>query len=190
MVFVLPCIAMPPPLLPPQYPITMTGIETKDKTLADKLRNTNYLQDEFLEAKREFKDTLLPFLLELTNKNKKITVLLLEAEQILPEKFEFDQQRNFYIRRYNGLLRALIPDTGIIGKNIYRMSLTNKVILGEYGEYLLPDRIHLARKDKPTVTPPTLLTNMNAMFNLLCNRFFEDEEKSYCCQGEEVRNVL
>ena len=171
------------------HPITMTGSEAKNKELADKLRNSDYLEQEFLEAKREFKDSLIPFLTNLVKRNANMTIILMEAEQILPEVFEFDGRRNFYIRRYNGLMRALIPDQGLLingSRKIFRVSLPNKVIDSPMGDgYFLPDRIHLARKDKAVVTPPTLLANWNSMFNLLCNRYQPVQpNQNYCCQKD------
>ena len=112
------------------------------------------------------------------------TVLVLEAEPISPEVYPLDAQRNIHVREHNELLKELIPETGLDGK-IFRISANKKVVKHPNNKYMLPDRFHLQKKDKPRVTPPTLLTNINIMANFLCNRYQENAvESKLCCKRE------
>jgi len=108
--------------------------------------------------------------------------LVLEAEPISPEVYDLDSQRNKHVREHNELLRKVIPENGLDGK-IFRISVNTKVVQHPNGKFMLPDRFHLQKKDKPRVTPPTLLTNINVMANFLCNRF-ETEKNGLCCESQ------
>ena len=121
---------------------------------------------------------------ELKFWSKYANILILEAEPISPEINPLDARRNKYIKAHNRLLRKLIPKSGLDGR-IFRISANTKVVKHPNGEYMLPDRIHLQKKDEPRVTPPTLLTNINIMANFLCNRYQRNAKKrDLCCSSQ------
>ena len=47
------------------------------------------------------------------------------------------------------------------------------------GYLMSADRFHLMAKDSPRDTCPTLIANLNIIFNYLCNRFTQEE--NLCC---------
>ena len=122
---------------------------------------------------------------ELRFWSKYATIIILEAEPISPEIHPLDARRNKYINAHNRLLRKLIPKSGLDGR-IFRISANRKVVKHPNGKYMLPDRIHLQKKDEPRVTPPTLLTNINIIANFLCNRFQQNANKRDLCCGSQV----
>ena len=166
------------------HPMTMSGTEDRGEeylSLFTENITNPFLESEYREAVEHFKEQCFPFIKFLLTQNPNIKFIILEGEYILPEIFEYDHHRNFYIRKYNNMLRSLIPDDGI-DDQIYRLSVNTINIYGQKpGDYLLPDRVHLARKDMASVTPVTLLTNWNVMFNLLCNRYLGEEQEDLCC---------
>ena len=114
---------------------------------------------------------------------------MIEAEPISPVVYPLDAQRNVHVAAHNKLLKEVIPETGLDGK-IFRISANTKVVKHPNGKFMLPDRFHLQKKDKPRVTPPTLLTNINIMANFLCNRHQENAiEENLCCKRKLERYV-
>lgn len=160
------------------HPVTMSGIE-RDETWNNTLTNTTYMADEAKRANLQMRTSVLD---ELRLWGEYATILVLEAEPISPEVYPLDRERNQHVRAHNELLRELIPEGGLDGK-IFRISVNTKVVQHPNQKFMLPDRFHLQKKDKPRVTPPTLLTNINVMANFLCNRHQEQAvESKLCCK--------
>lgn len=155
------------------HPLTMTGFENKNNITADYIKSNADTADA--TAKKA-----IPILLETAlRQNSKI--LVFEAEPLQPEVQKYDPLRNILIDRHNEVLKELIPDEGL-QNTIFRVSMNlNTVHLD--GNYMLPDRIHLMKKDVPRKTPPPMLANLNTVFNFLCNRF--DRNQDLCCQNND-----
>lgn len=167
------------------HPVTMSGIE-RDQTWNDTLTNTTYMLDEATRAGEQMRTQVIE---ELRLWSEYATVLVIEAEPISPVVYPLDAQRNVHVAAHNKLLKEVIPETGLDGK-IFRISANTKVVKHPNGKFMLPDRFHLQKKDKPRVTPPTLLTNINIMANFLCNRHQENAvEENLCCKRKLERYV-
>jgi hypothetical protein len=167
------------------HPVTMSGLE-RDPTWNDTLTNTTYMLDEATRAGEQMRTQVIE---ELKLWSKYATVLVIEAEPISPVVYPLDAQRNVHVAAHNKLLKEVIPETGLDGK-IFRISANLKVVQHPNGKFMLPDRFHLQKKDKPRVTPPTLLTNINIMANFLCNRYQENASQgNLCCKRELERYV-
>lgn len=185
---ILPDLVIMPAMI--LHPLVASGAEERFPEVYERLANKTdpFMDSEYKFALEHMEQKCLPFVKFVLRLKPSMKFIFIEAEKIGPNRFEFDADRNYYIDKYNLFLRDLIPDDGI-NDQIYRMSVSTINSLGEKAnDYLLPDRIHLSRKDTPAIIPPTLLVNWNVMFNLLCNRYLKPEEPSlngytphYCC---------
>ena len=152
------------------HPLTMTGWE----------RKSNITAEEIIDAAERADITAKNALSIIMNVAKSIgaKVLILEAEPVKPEVEKFDSLRNELIDKHNVVLEKLIPDEGIDG-TLFRLSMNLKSVNID-GAFMLPDRIHLIKKDIPRKTPPAMLANLNTIFNFLCNKY--DSNANLCCQ--------
>ena len=57
-----------------------------------------------------------------------------------------------------------------LNNKIFRMTVTRKTVVGLDGQYMLPDRAHLIRKDSEHEIPPAMKANLNLILNFMCNR--------------------
>ena len=149
------------------HPLSASGNEARYPEIHAKIANQThpYMDYQYNLAISSFKDRLLPFFKKMSRFNSKMVIIILESEKIKPNRYEFDEDRNFYIEKYNHFLRKMIPDEGISGFNIYRVSINEMTALGmKRGDYLTADRIHAARKDSAHVISPPLLAHWNVIF--------------------------
>ena len=152
-----------------------------------------FWKENYPPAAEALKRKLFPFLLEHTLTHNSI-VALFPAEPIHPEVNEFDPQRNVYIKKYNKVLNAIVAaydrrlkESDV--KRIFLISANLKTVQGPDSKtFLLPDRFHLVKKDKPVATPVSISANLHVLINLICNRYQEDQssgkdEDQLCCKS-------
>ena len=96
-----------------------------------------------------------------------------------PNLHAFDGKRNELIQMYNERLAILVPENGIDGK-IFRMSVNQETVKAPNGAYMLPDRLHLMKKDQQVDNPPTMKANINLILNFMCNNVIKPSD-STCC---------
>ena len=187
------------------HAITLTGKE-KNQKRAKQIKEKNVIEKD---GKIEIDDAQILIEQVLKNKNenehdsfanvfKSCEIIYMEVEGIRPELYEFDRNRNVWIDKMNEKLRELLPrdsDSTTNGsnalnlqRNLQRMSVNLKTAKSKSRKtgkdiwLMAKDRFHLQSKESPRDTSPTLLANMNIIFNYLCNRFGrDDQDDNLCC---------
>ena len=160
--------------------VTHSGHELHSPLLAHELFNSTKVHDELEHMKHIFKTKIMPELERLSEKGT--TILILDSEPILPELLNYDKKRNYYINDFNEFMMKSIPELGI--KNIHRISITKRTVVGPAGMHLMPDRMHLIRHQDTISISPNLLVNLNIIINFLCNRF--EPSDNLCCKNVKV----
>ena len=161
------------------HALTMSGREDQDEKLLKSMKNGTFFVETFSKVEKEFREIFFPFIVERAEVDGAI-VILLSAEGIYPEIKMFDKERNFYIKKYNDLMVEEVRKYEKEKSNnpkkskskIFLMTVNRKISKCPTNDcYLLPDRFHLAKKDRPYAIPVTILSNLNILFNLACNRY-------------------
>lgn len=166
----------------------MSGLETSNLTIYQKLNQSNFWPQTMETAQLHFQEFFNNFLSAqflMKDKSKmdsnpvqnarhmiqeskcSTSIIILAAELIQPEVEKFDHQRNIYIQKFNSFVEHFVQEKNNSRVKFIKFNLQTYQGLHQ-GEYLLPDRFHLAKKDNYYVIPSPLLVNFNFIFNLLC----------------------
>lgn len=159
------------------HPIFTSGFERTAQGFATIQNGT--LQKENIDKEMIlWRDFLMPLLQEEIVDSGKIFIIVL-PEMIQPEVFEFDSRRNRLITEFGVFLGNLVGDSARHGR-IFLMDVNLKTYVSMNGSFMLPDRIHLVKKDQVYRMPPALKVNVNLIMNVVCNRFL-NKEPGVCC---------
>lgn len=127
------------------HPIFTSGFERTAQGFATIQNGT--LQKENIDKEMIlWRDFLMPLLQEEIVDSGKIFIIVL-PEMIQPEVFEFDSRRNRLITEFGVFLGNLVGDSARHGR-IFLMDVNLKTYVSMNGSFMLPDRIHLVKKDQ------------------------------------------
>jgi len=159
------------------HPLWLSGSELLPdvyERLKDGTEQTARMEEIF----RTWENEVLSYLVDRANSTNEIFIIL-SAELIKPELYKLDAHRNQLIQKYNKFLKSLIPRHGIAGK-IFLMTVNLSTYRSMDGGYMMPDRIHLVKKDRTRRIPPAIKVNVNLILNLACNRILRPADATCC----------
>ena len=142
-------------------------------------RTWDHVQPYFENSINFFKTEIIPTLERMTENDATIVVLATEGSQRYYagwNQAKWDALQNFY--------NSEMQKIAVEHPKIFYMSNNVKTSVGTDGELLLPDGTHKIIKGEIQKIPPSLMSDINILLNLHCNRKLGDRlPGDVCCRS-------